>query len=274
MSLLPQIERELLAAARRTTPVHQRPPRRPRRLFAGVAIAVAVAAVVVLTVGGTRHGRVAVAAADVVADAYRAATPPPGAVLHIVTTTQSFAVHHGRHEHSPLFRQEDWLLAHPVENHGIFSGAGQVSEEAYSDGTYLQWDDGAPDVIHRSTGVAARTQQQDPAASLRRLYRSGRVLVAGRLRIAGVAVWRLKVRNVGVHDNPRPASTMFVDARTFVPIEEIVYGARQTHRYGAWTIVDREVTRYPVFENLPATAAGRALLRMHPHPGAHVVDVP
>jgi hypothetical protein len=273
MSLLPQIERELRDAARRTSPAYQRPPRRPRRVLIGVVAALAAASAIVLAVGAVRHdGGVNANAATVVADAYRAASPA-GGVLHIVSVSQSFAVRHGRLQHSPRFREETWLTAHPFADHDIANGAGTVSEIAFSHGTYQQWDDGSPGVIHRSQ-VSASTQRFDPSATLRALYRSGRVIVAGKLHIGGVAVWRLKVKKVMVHDNPPPASTVFVDANTFVPIEQIDYRATQRHRGGPWTVVGRFITRYPVFEHLPATAANRALLAMRPHPGARLVNVP
>jgi hypothetical protein len=273
MSLLPQVERELLEAALRTSPAYQRPPRRPRRVLIGVVAALAVAVVVVLGVGAVRHdGAVSADAATIVADAYRAATPADD-ILHIVSVSQSSAVRHGRLEHSPRFREQTWLIAHPFADHDIATGDGTVSEIAFSRGTYDQWDNDSPRVIHRSA-VSASTQRFDPSAMLRALYRSGRVVVAGRLRIDDVAVWRLKVSKVMVHDTPPPASTVFVDARTFAPIEQIDYRATQRHRGGPWTVVGRFITRYPVFEHLPATPANRALLRMRPHPGARIVTVP
>jgi hypothetical protein len=63
-----------------------------------------------------------------------------------------------------------------------------------------------------------------------------------------------------------PTVQVFVDAKTFIPIEiRVQYGPKP------WPAYPVQVTTISDYQRLPLTRSNRALLRMRPHPGARAL---
>jgi hypothetical protein len=279
MSLLPQIERELLDAAQRTNqapvaaagaprPPGRRKRRSPRRgvlaSLAGVGAGTIVALLLLGFTGGSGTRAISIAAA-----AYRAASPGPG-ILYVVTeTTQTNAS--GQPTGSPS-RVESWSTTSPDAEHSIQITGSHVFEQAITGHDQSVWTSGRPGVITTTTLPMVIGHPVDPASMLRGLYRAGRVSVAGHSDIDGRPVLRLHIAS----PPPRagiltPGMTVLVDAKTFAPIELISYDTEQGRRGGPYTVLATTVTRYLTFQHLPATNANRDRLRIADHPHARVI---
>jgi hypothetical protein len=113
-----------------------------------------------------------------------------------------------------------------------------------------------------------------PVAVLHRFYSEGRLKVLGNSDLEGRSVWRLEVQrdpaaqSQTVNGRPVPAPTVLVDAKTFVPIENVIYSAGTEGRH---QVLQSTRVRYATYRELPASPADERLLSLASHPGARMV---
>jgi hypothetical protein len=109
--------------------------------------------------------------------------------------------------------------------------------------------------------------RRDPGLAMRELERRGRLRVDGRTRVDGREAYRLVSGVVpGFAPGLKESYVYLVDAETYYPL-------KLRYRFGKggdWAEGD---IRYLVYERLPLDAAGRAALRMDPHPGAKLEQI-
>jgi hypothetical protein len=245
-----------------------RPPAAPR-LIGGMAI-VTAAVIAIAVVGGPGGGGVNVAAA-----VDRAITPGPG-VLHMVLDSENAL---GARTTS-TDHEEIWTSQSPRRMRLLSTfkaGAETIESEGVVISTSpprtLSWSASRPDVITESTNPVTATDAT-PVAVLRRFYSEGRLKVLGQSELEGRSVWRLEVQpdpSVAaqtLNGQPLPAPTVLVDAKTFVPIENVIYS---TGDEGGQPVLETTKVRYSTYEELPASAADERLLSPASHPGAKTV---
>ena len=97
---------------------------------------------------------------------------------------------------------------------------------------------------------------------IQRAYRAGRLHVLGKTTVGARSAYRTQV--VSGHGASGPI--VIVDAHTFAPIEMIYRDPRSS----APTLV----LHVRSYEQLPATHANLAMVRLAHHTGAHVVVLP
>jgi hypothetical protein len=235
-----------------------------RRALALVPIAL-VCALLVLALRGGGGGQF-----DVAAAVYRAITPGHG--VRYVVTDQEFRAFDGKRT---FLHAQRWSTSDPPSERSVslerrnYGREHSVLVEAAiaPGGTWSSWWSGRPGVIEhtRATGVA-----RDEVAIIRDAYRTGRLRVVAKTRLDGRAVYRLQVvpprTGPGARSRQIP-NVLIVDARTFVPVEDINYGPGPHGK-----LVPTFVLRYRTFVELPPTPANLALVKLAAHPGTHVVQ--
>jgi hypothetical protein len=238
-------------------------PANRRRVLALVPIALACALLVFALRGGG-GGQF-----DVAAAVYRAIAPGHG--VRYVVTDQESEIDGKR----TLLHVQRWSTSDPPSERTIslerrnYGREHSVLVEAAiaPGGTWSSWWSGRPEVIEhtRATGVA-----RDEVAIIRAAYRAGRLRVLERTELPGHSVYRLQVvppRTGPAARSRQIPNVLIVDARTFVPVEDINYGRGPHGR-----LVPTFVLHYRTFEELPATPANLAKLKLAAHPGTHVVQ--
>jgi hypothetical protein len=238
-------------------------PASRRRILALVPMAL-VCVLLALALRGGGGGQF-----DVAAAVYRAITPGHG-VLYVVTDQESES--DGKRT---LLHVQRWSTSDPpsersvsLERRNYGRERSVLVEAAIAAGsTWSSWWSGRPGVIEhtRATGVA-----RDEVAPIRAAYRAGRLRVLEKTELPGHSVYRLQVvpPRTGPAARKRATPTvLLVDARTFVPIEVIDY-SRGPHGRLRPTFA----MHYRTFEELPATPANLAKLKLAAHPGARVVQ--
>ncbi|HTD08436.1 MAG TPA: hypothetical protein VK680_06065 [Solirubrobacteraceae bacterium] len=246
-------------SARRTAAA----PSSRRRVLALVPIALACALLVFALRGGG-GGQF-----DVAAAVYRAITPGHG-VRYVVTEQASEA--DGKRM---VLRVQRWSISDPPSERSVslerrnYGPERRVRiESAIAPGTtWSSWWSGRPGVIEhtRATGV-----RMNEVAVIRAAYRAGHLRVLDKVHQDGRAVYRLQVvppRTGPAARSRQTPNVLIVDARTFVPVEDINYGSGPHGR-----LVPTFVLRYRTFEELPPTPANLALVKLAAHPGTHVVQ--
>jgi hypothetical protein len=232
--------------------------------------AVTALAVIALALAG-RSGR---GGPDIAAAIERAITPGAG-VLHTVTETES-SVQGGT---GKKVHEETWSAQSPrrLHTHIVLVAGGETIEDegavlSTNPPRTLSWSASQPGVITESTQPISATEQT-PDAWLREAVHEHRAQVTGQVEVDGHQAWRLTISRPPT-PNPElldghelPAPTVLVDANTYVPLESVVYGV--SHE-GGKTALETVTTRYLNYEELPATPANEALLKLANHPGATV----
>ena len=206
---------------------------------------------------------------DVAAAVYRAIAPGHG-VRYVVTDQESEIDGKRTSLHVQRWSTSDPAAERSVslERRNYGRERSVLVEGAIAPGgTWSSWWSGRPGVIEhtKATGVA-----RDEVAILRDAYRSGRLRVLAKTRLDGRAVYRLQVvppRTGPAARSRQIPNVLIVDARTFVPVEDINY-SRGPHG----TLRPTFVMHYRTFEELPPTPANLALVKLAAHPGAQVVQ--
>jgi hypothetical protein len=195
---------------------------------------------------------------DVAAAVYRAIRPG-GGVRYVVTEQEV-----GFDGKSSRNRVERWSTVNPQREHTIWREQRSYGRErSWLDessikvgGTSWDWSSNQPGVMLRMKGTAILKDQLE---EIRSAYRSGLLRPVEETTLDGRKVYRLRA-NAGGGPNE-----LFVDAKTFVPVEEIEHiGGPHGHQ----TVF---VLRYRVFKELPATPTNLAKLNMAPHPGTRII---
>ncbi len=242
---------EALLAARERG-VHERTvasgPRRfmlRRRNLLVLPLAAAIFAIAVLGQGGSGQF-------DVAAAVYRA-TIAGGGVHYMLLEGEA-----GPHR----IRYERWSTTDPVRERTVLTEHSRTVELANGVGSGSAWSSAQPHRIlsvHRSTPVS----RWDPVRVIQQAYRAGRLRVLGKTHLGSRAAYRTEVLPLSAGSS----TIVIVDAHTYMPIEMIYYG--HAARHGAAPILVVHVRSY---EQLPATGANLALLRIAHHPGGRVVQ--
>ena len=122
---------------------------------------------------------------------------------------------------------------------------------------------GLPNIRGRSCAYTARRllNKWDPVRVIQEAYRAGRLHVLGKTTVGARAAYRAEI--LSSHGNAT-GPIVIVDAHTYMPIEMIYHG-----RGGSPTLV----VHVRSYEELPATKANLALMRLTHHAGARVVNV-
>jgi hypothetical protein len=252
----PLLERLIAEPALRSP---QRRVRTRRSLLAAAATACVLAVLVALVGNPGDEGF------DVAAAVYRATAPGTG-IVHIVTETTTTDLI-GRRAMTRS-RVESWAAPHHDRLHTIQTDGTLSFEEAVTGHRQQQWRSTSPRRIQTAVLKRVIGHPSDPVSALRRDLKLGRVRAIGRAKINGRRVWRLYVpaRTSALKSQP-PGSTLMVDAKTFIPLQLVSFGATRPVRNGTWVKQTRVVTRYLGYERMPYNASNRRLLEMTAHLG-------
>ncbi|HEX3511046.1 MAG TPA: hypothetical protein VHT27_08105 [Solirubrobacteraceae bacterium] len=237
----------LAALRERGEPPARRPPTRARSAVAkraalALPIAAAILALALLGRGGRQF--------DVAAAVYKATLAGNG-VKYMFLEGEAGA---------RRIRYQRWSTSEPLRERSVEVGPSGTVELVSGAGLESAWSTEHPGKILRVHG-SAPVSTWDPVRVIQQAYRAGRLHVLGKTTIGARAAYRAEVESL----HGSPGSTVIVDAHTFMPIE-MVY-----HRPGGGPpTLEVHVRSY---EELPATKANVALVRLAHHPGARVVSV-
>jgi len=235
--------RERDACPARTGPTRAR-ARFPKRAMLALPVAAAVLALALLGQGGGGQF-------DVAAAVYNATIAGNGIhYMFLEGEAGPVRIHYRRWGTTDPLRERS-VLADPSQTVELVSGGGV--ESAWSTEHVLK--------ILRVHG-SAPVSKWDPVRVIQQAYRAGRLRVLGKTTVGARAAYRAEVLSLhGGNAGP----IVIVDARTFMPIE-MIYGRPGG---GPPTLV----VRVRSYEELPATNANLALLRLAHHANARVVWV-
>ena len=201
---------------------------------------------------------------DVAAAVYRATAPGTGIVHNVTETTTTDLT--GRRAVTRT-RVESWAAPEHDRLHTISSDGTRSSEEAVNGHRQQQWHSTSPQRIQTALLKRVIGHPSDPVSALRRDLKLGRARVIGRATINGRRAWRLYAPSrVRALKSQPPGSTLTVDAKTFIPLQLVSFGATRPERNGPWVKQTRVVTRYLVYERMPYNASNRRLLEMTARP--------
>jgi hypothetical protein len=215
-----------------------------RRNLLVLPLAAAIFAIALLGEGGPRQF-------DVAAAVYQATIAGSG--VHYMLLEGEAGPHR--------IRYERWSTTDPVRARSVQIERSQTVELADGGGFDSAWSSAHPHRIwrvHRSTPVS----KWDPVRAIQQAYRAGRLRVLGKTQLGARAAYRTEVLPLSAGSS----TIVIVDAHTFMPIEMIYYGHDASP--GAAPIL---VVRVRSYEQLPATSANLALVRIAHHAGARVV---
>jgi hypothetical protein len=227
-------------------PARPRPARArfvlPKRAVLALPIAAVVIALVLIGQGGRRF--------DVAAAMYRATIAGKGVHYMFLEGEQDgFRI-----------RYRHWTATDPLRERILIDEREHTAELVSGGGSESAWSTGHPHKILRVRG-SAPVSKWDPVRVIQQAYRAGRLHVFGRTTLGGRAVYRARVTSPHGATGP----TVIVDAHTFMPIEMIY----RRPSGGPPTLV----MHVRAYEELPASKANLALVRLAPHPGAHVLNI-
>jgi hypothetical protein len=227
----------------------------------------------IVVTGGPGAGGVNVAAA-----VDRAITPGPG-VLHMVLQSESAL----GGDITSTVHEEIWTSQNPRRMRildTLRAGGETVEGEGVvlstSPPRTLSWSASRPGVITENTAPVNATDAT-PVAVLHRFYSEGRLKVLGKSDLEGRSVWRLEVQrdpsvpSQTLNGQSIPSATVLVDAKTFVPIENVTYS---TGTEGGHSVLQTTKVRYLTYQELAASPADGRLLSLAIHPGAKTVTEP
>jgi hypothetical protein len=222
---------------------------------AGVA---AAAALLIASLGGSEN-------AGILGKAYGAISHHD-AIYHVVLVSDirsnpTLTGHPARRERT---FQEGWFTGNGTAAHALVYGSrrdrrGALEQEIASSGARsLAFFAKANAVVSRGAPPA---RSYDPLAMFREFYRGGHIRSDKQIVFAGRRAHRIVAEDVGTR------TTLVVDARTYLPLEERIDFTDNTR------LATSVVTRYTTFERRARTPATDALLLMRPHPRARHTPV-
>jgi hypothetical protein len=227
-------------------PVPLRPTRARSALVKRAALALPIAAVglglALLGQGGRQF--------DVAAAVYKATIAGNG-VHYMFLEGEAVRV---------TIRYRRWGVTGPLRERSVQAEGSRVVELVSGGGIESAWSTEHSREILRASG-SPPVSKWDPVRVIQAAYRAGRLHVLGKTTVGGRAAYRAVVTSS--HGSAGPI--VIVDAHTFMPIEMIY------HRPGGGS--PTLVIHVRSYEELPATKANLALLRLARHPGARVVHV-
>jgi hypothetical protein len=229
-------------------PVRPRPTRArsvfPKRLALVLPIAAAVLGFALLGKGGGGQF-------DVAAAVYRATIAGDG-VHHMFLEGEAGAVR---------VRYQRWSTTDPLRERDVIAERSRIVELVSGGGFESAWSTVHAQKILRVHGSAPLLNKWDPVRVIQEAYRAGRLHVLGKTTVGAHAAYRAEVLSRHGHTGP----IVIVDAHTFMPIEMIY------HRPGGGP--PTLVMHVRSYDELPATKANLALVRLTHHAGARVVNV-
>ena len=244
--------------------------RRWLRPMAGVGIAAAAFAIVLVLVGPFGHGPARV---DVASAAYEAFAPKGNGIWHVVVVeTGSGTTGHGTGMNGGRSRDETWTtIGAPYVvrwiHTGEYSGSPTTdrSEQVWSRCGWLYYSPAA-NVLSVSgpqkVSASPVGPPPDPAASYRQAYKSGHVVYKGTTTFRGVPAYELVVK---YRDKSYAATTTFI-------VRQNNYYPLRTSAVIKWSGGHgTDVLTYPTYQLLPRTTANERLLRLAPHRNELVV---
>ena len=158
-------------------------------------------------------------------------------------------------------RYRRWSTADPLRERDVIANRSRIVELVSGDGFESDWSTEHSRKILRVHSSAPLLNQWDPVRVIQEAYRAGRLHVLGKTTVGARAAYRAEV--LSRHGTAGPI--VIVDAHTFMPIEMIY------HRPGGGS--PTLVVHVRSYEELPATTANLALMRLAHHAGARVVNV-
>jgi hypothetical protein len=267
--ILASVERQLLTAAKRS-----RGRRRAgslvlltsawRRRWLRVAGALA-ASVIMALIGLAVVGSGGPRQFDVAAAVFRAIAPGSG-VRYVVEVLET----PGRRRSWVEYQR--WSTSSPPSERTIsrqenVHGGTRMSESAIAPGgTWTTWSAERPDVVERTKSTG--TLKYSLSELLRGDYRADRLRFLSKTHFAGQPADQLEAVTRGSRGPVKPGeppTIIIVNARTFLPLEVIDYRGTVNHPIPAF------IFRFPIYEELRATARNLARLKMAPHPGVRTV---
>lgn len=158
-------------------------------------------------------------------------------------------------------RYRRWSTSDPRRERSIQTNGPHSIELVSGGGVESAWSTEHPRKVLR-VQRSAPVSRWDPVSIIQQAYRAGRLHVLGKTTVGARAAYRTQVRSA--HGDSGPI--VIVDAHTFMPIEMIYRGPHSS----APTLV----VHVRSYEELPATKANLAMVRLAHHTGAHVVVLP
>jgi hypothetical protein len=227
-------------------PVRPRPARARSALAKRAALALPIAAAVLGLVLLGRGGR----QFDVAAAVYKATIAGNG-VHYMFLEGERGTVR---------LRYRRWSTSDPLRERSVQTRGSHVVEMVSGGGIESAWSSEHSQQILRVQG-SAPVSKWDPVRVIQEAYRAGKLHVLGKTTVGARAAYRAEV----LSPNGNAGAIVIVDAHTFMPIEMIY------HRPGGGP--PTLVIHVRAYEELPATKANLALVRLAHHPGARVVHV-
>jgi hypothetical protein len=157
--------------------------------------------------------------------------------------------------------EQRWTASDPLREREIIGKRGQTVELVSGGGFETAWSNSRPRKILRVRG-SAPVSNWDPVRVIQQAYRAGRLRVLGKTTLEGHAAYRAEVVSA---DGRASGPIVIVDAHTYMPLE-MLYGNTS---HGSPLLV----VHVRSYEELPATNANVALLKIAHHAGAHDVTV-
>jgi hypothetical protein len=158
-------------------------------------------------------------------------------------------------------RYQRWGTTDPLRERSVLADPSQTVELVSAGGFESAWSTEHSREIQRVHG-SAPVSKWDPVRVIQQAYRAGLLHVLGKTTVGARAAYRAEV--VSPHGG-NAGPIVIVDAHTFMPIEMIY------RRPGGG--LPTLVLRVHSYEQLPATNANLALLKLAHHAGARVVWV-
>jgi len=153
-----------------------------------------------------------------------------------------------------------WSTANPLRERDVIANRSRIVELVSGGGFESDWSTEHSRKILRVHGSAPLLNQWDPVRVIQEAYRAGRLHVLGKTTVGTRAAYRAEV--LSQHGTTGPI--VIVDAHTFMPIEMIY------HKPGGGS--PTLVVHVRSYEELPATTASLALMRLAHHASARVVN--
>jgi hypothetical protein len=157
-------------------------------------------------------------------------------------------------------RYQRWGTTDPLRERSILADPSQTVELVSGGGVESAWSTEHVRKILRVHG-SAPVSKWDPVRVIQQAYRAGRLRVLGKTTVGSRSAYRAEI----LSRHGATGAIVIVDAHTFMPIEMIY----RRPGGGPPTLV----LHVRSYEELPATKASLALLRIAHHAGARVVYV-